>query len=538
MPYPASTRLTSSGAVMALALLSCEPANQLAPGPPMPTAPEVPAGAAYDPCAELDCAPKLDERAFTSTPGAGLVVQRMPVQKASNEPALGGVLNDIEAHLPASYGRQYRDADRVTHGHETSHGIHAHLRNNFNNTGQRANAFYLLEDRFALVVEPPIRKSQVGPFVPASLRGSRFGTYISGQAAWDDRPLYVWDEWNAYVNGSAVAVDLFRAGRWTFGSRDAVAGTLEFTIYALAVGAAVERHAPAYFEQNLQFREFLAAQTLRAMELYRAGAAMAPFARADQEALARRLEESPEAEPIRAFAFRVFGEAWARWALFGDPLPDADEVPDEPPPSGGEVPPDEVPDEPPTPDDLPDEPDETPPDDVPDGPTPPDEVPDEPAPEDGEPPPIEVPDQPQPDGDLPDLPGEDSDGDGIADDADLCSETPPRARVWTEGAWLGCAVGQRRDADTPPLVVDADADGVPDSVDTCLGTARGARVWANGPWRGCAGGQQANNAGNIEADADRDGVADSDDLCAGTPNGAVVWREGPWRGCAGGQRRG
>ena len=41
----------------------------------------------------------------------------------------GGALTDIADHLPAQYGDQYWDADAITAGHETSHGIHAHLRN-------------------------------------------------------------------------------------------------------------------------------------------------------------------------------------------------------------------------------------------------------------------------------------------------------------------------------------------------------------------------------------------------------------------------
>lgn len=509
---------------LAAGLSACEGAQDLetAPPPSAPIAPEVTAEGALQICTQVACAPKIGERAANALPGAALTLISFPVQKVSNEAGLGAVLNDIEAHLPANYGRQYRDADRVTHGHETSHGIHAHLRNHHNNTGQRANAFYLLEDKAALVVEPPIRKAQVAPFIPARLRGSRYATYVTGQAAWDDRPLYLWDEWCAYVNGSAVAIDLFRAGQWSFGSRDAVAGTLEFTVYALAVGMAVERLAPAYFEQNLQFREFLAAHTLRAMTLYRAGATMAPFARADQEALARALEESPEAEPIRAFAFRTFGEAWARHALFGAALPEPGENENEPPGL---------------------EPDEPPPEDVPEEPGPPNDLP---VPEDGdEVPPDDVPDEalPEPELDLPEPPGLDADVDGVPDEADLCAGSPPRARVWLDGPWRGCAEGQRRDADQiRPELNDQDADGVDDTTDVCLGTRASALVWAVGPWRGCAGGQRANNrlppldTPDI-ADDDGDGIADDNDLCGGTRAGALIWQAGPWRGCAGGQRR-
>jgi hypothetical protein len=505
---------------------ACNAAEAYAPDAPETAAPSVPLEAAADPCATGLCAPKIDSRYYAGVPGAGVQFKGFPPQKQSNDARWGAALNDIEAHLPASYGATYRDADKVTHGHETSHGIHSHIRNHLNDTGQRANGFYVLDDRAVLVVEPPIRKSQVAPFVPQALRGSRFGTYVTGQVAWDDRPLYIWDEWNAYVNGSEVAIDLFQRGLWNQGGRDAVSGQLEFTVYALALAMAVEQNAPEYFEQNAQFREFLAFNTQRAMDLFRAGTAMQPFARADDTRYYEKLRTGPEGADLRAFAERLFGAAWARHALFGEALPEGPEEP-------------EVPDQP----DGPVDPEEPEPPEQPDPPVNPDqpEVPDEPV-DPQDPPPSDPPDEPEPlpDDGLPDAPANDADADGIADDADLCRDTPARARVWTEGAWLGCAEGQRRDADQrpepqPPAVQDTDADGVVDAEDVCLGTPAGARVWGQGQWKGCAGGQRANHFPGVGPDADRDGVTDAQDLCSQTPPGRNVWREGAWRGCAGGQ---
>jgi hypothetical protein len=521
--------------LLTLALGACADVPAEAPDPAV--APEVPAALAADPCGAGGCAPKIDAADFAGIPGAGVQFVDFPAQKNSANARWGTALNDIEAHLPASYGTTYRDADKVTHGHETSHGIHSHIRNHLNDTGQRANGFYVLENRAVLVVEPNVRKSQVGPFIPAALRGSRYATYVTGQVEWDDRVLYLWDEWNAYINGGEVAIDLQGAGLWDQGSRDAVAGLLEFSVYALAVGMAVEQHDPAYFRGNAQFREFLAFNTLRAMDLFRVGRALAPFARADQDAYYEKLRNGPEAEPIRAFAERLFGAAFARHALFGEPMPAPDE-PDVP-----ETPDEPVEPEPPVEPDVPVEPDTPVEPDVPADPDSPVEP--------------NVPDETLPDaeGDLPDPPGEDADADGVSDDVDLCTRTPAGKRVWTDGAWLGCAEGERRDGpppgpngpdvpddpnvpDGPVEPVDSDADGVVDTEDVCLGTAAGARVWGQGLWKGCAGGQHANNTHSAGPDADGDGVPDADDRCGGSPAGRPVWREGDWLGCAGGQRKG
>lgn len=243
-------------------------------------------------------------------PGDGVVWFTWPEQHMASNASWGDALTDIARHLPTSYGSTYADPDKVTHGHETSHGIHAHLRNYHNPTGKRANAFYVLGDRVAFVVEPNIRKSQIAPYVPASLRGFRYGTYVTGQTAWDDTPLYVWDEWNAYVNGGAVGVDLAMAGKWTYGWRDAVSGVIEFVGYALATAMAVEALDPGYFASNTQFREFLAWNLERSMAIFLAGRTFPDFAWAEQDALWQSLKTSPDADAMRQFARRTFGDAW------------------------------------------------------------------------------------------------------------------------------------------------------------------------------------------------------------------------------------
>ena len=83
----------------------------------------------------------------------------------------------------------------------------------------------------------------------------------------------------------------------------------------------------------------------------------------------------------------------------------------------------------------------------------------------------------------------DSDGDGVADMADSCPNTPAGIAVDSRGCEL-----------------DSDGDGVVDSKDKCPSTARGAKVNANG----------------CELDSDGDGVANSKDKCPNTPRGAKV----------------
>ncbi|MFC3333671.1 thrombospondin type 3 repeat-containing protein [Flavobacterium palustre] len=90
---------------------------------------------------------------------------------------------------------------------------------------------------------------------------------------------------------------------------------------------------------------------------------------------------------------------------------------------------------------------------------------------------------------------DDSDGDGVLNNLDLCPNTPIGQSVNASG----CALGQ----------LDDDSDGVPNNIDICPNTPTGQSVNASG----CAVGQ---------LDDDGDGVKNSVDLCPNTPTGQAV----------------
>jgi hypothetical protein len=255
------------------------------------------------------------DAAIGPQPGDGVVWLDWPAQQSLSDATWGAALTDIANHLPASYGDQYWDSDPETAGHETTHGINAHIRNAHYDPNARVNAFYVLGDKAALVLEPNIRKSDVAAYVPASLQGPRYATYVTGQTAWDDTPLYLWDEWDAYVNGAEVAIDQEQHGLWKQGWTDAVMGPLELCAYALAEGEAVKAKDPTYFAQNTQFRELMAWQLKRSMDRFRTGRAMTDFTWADQDAYYAKMQTSADAAAMRQFAHDTFGAAWSQQVL-------------------------------------------------------------------------------------------------------------------------------------------------------------------------------------------------------------------------------
>lgn len=250
-------------------------------------------------------------------PGDGVTWTTWPSQQSLSDPSWGNVLTDIANHIPASYGDTYWDTDLMTAGHETTHGIQAHLRNYIApQDGQRYNAFYVGGDHAAFVVEPNILKSDVAPEIPTPLHGPRFDLYITGQTEWDDTPLYIFDEWNAYTNGADVSVDLETHGLWTAGWTDAVMGPLEFCVYAMATAKATADGDPGYFASNTQFKAFTAWEMERAMRLFTVGRAMTDFAWQDQDDYLATLRTSPQADDLRSFARATWGAAWTQ-QVFG-----------------------------------------------------------------------------------------------------------------------------------------------------------------------------------------------------------------------------
>lgn len=164
---------------------------------------------------------------------------------------LGDVLADIESRMPS--GHIYRDNDPITWAHETTHGINSRVRVF---AGDGRNAFYCCRGDVFIVHEPRIRKRQVAEAVPPEFRGGVFNLYLAGQNEWDDQPLYLLDEWSAYVNGALCAIDLAKHGR-RINAASEVEYALEFAGYATVMLHVVDRF-DASFDDREALEHFVA----------------------------------------------------------------------------------------------------------------------------------------------------------------------------------------------------------------------------------------------------------------------------------------
>jgi len=238
-------------------------------------------------------------------------IEEKPLRKVEN---LGRVLSDIESHMPK--GHIYTDPDYITWGHETTHGIHSRLRNKYSRKStymldeglkatcislDKINCFYVLENRAIVLKEPKTTITVARPYVPLSLRGPVWHLYMHS-SAWDHYPLYIFDEWVAYCNGSAVRHDLKIKQR-----SETVTYALELNVYAMAI---LEAGFKAEKTSDPKLRNFFMWNTERTMELYRKNGPTEV-----QKAYLKRLRTSEDAEDLRRFVRNLCGEEWTKKTL-------------------------------------------------------------------------------------------------------------------------------------------------------------------------------------------------------------------------------
>src|SRR5207245_11321401 len=149
-----------------------------------------------------------------------------------------------------------------------------------------------------LLSGPRVKLSQLAAMIPESLRGSRYQLYcIEQKKYFEDHPLYLFDEWTAYTNGAYAGVELTEKNQLDMPRNDALIGPMEFSIYALGLAAAIQKHDPDYLRDNKQFRGFLAHELRRSIAIYRRGMKLEHF-RCDRK-LERNLMNQSDSNEIR-----------------------------------------------------------------------------------------------------------------------------------------------------------------------------------------------------------------------------------------------
>lgn len=215
----------------------------------------------------------------------------------------GSVYGDVISH---SKDKPYGDQNgRLTNVHETTHGINSYVRNSNSSGRGKINGFYVLEGRGVVLDEPRLTMEDAKRFVPQTLRADRWQLYMVQQLRhWNDTPTYICDEWVAYTNEAAAAVDDVRKGRYRSPNGmivDGVYGTLEFSIYTIGLCMAVKEKDPVYWQTNQQFKNFVIWELKNSQKYFLEGRVMKEFRFEKQDRFLLEFLQGRDCEAMRKF---------------------------------------------------------------------------------------------------------------------------------------------------------------------------------------------------------------------------------------------
>lgn len=197
--------------------------------------------------------------------------------------------------------------ERGTNAHESIHFINAEYSNL---TFGKQRAFYITgEKRVYYTSQPKLLKDDVKEFVPNSLRGSRYKTYLEQAAGWNNIPTYIMDEWVAYIGGGMVALEDYENKR-NRDISDRVCGALEFSVYSIALCMAIQEKDPDFWNENKDFRDFVKSMLTKSYDVFYRGRYVKDFYSLSQEQILGSLQSSDDAEDMRQFLRQWFDGIW------------------------------------------------------------------------------------------------------------------------------------------------------------------------------------------------------------------------------------
>jgi len=107
---------------------------------------------------------------------------------------------------------------------------------------------------------------------------------VIGQTDFENEPLYLMDEFNAYINGGEVG-----------GDRDSVTPIVEFIPIYSPLTEAVQNYDPDYYQKESQFQALVRFNIERGVEAFKKR-----HSGPDENLV--RIRTSPDAEEMRRFA--------------------------------------------------------------------------------------------------------------------------------------------------------------------------------------------------------------------------------------------
>lgn len=201
---------------------------------------------------------------------------------------------------------------RPTNVHETAHGIASELTNKYRkiSNNNRLRGFYYGNGKGIILQSPNLKISEVSHYIPEKFRGYRFKLYFVDQLKyWDDVPLYILDEWTAYIWGARCAVEDYNIKNIETGS-DSVSGSFEFSLYTLGLCLAIIEKDNNYWQNNIQFKIMVKQHLQRAEKVFFDGKDI--FKSEKQQILLDILKNADDSEPIKKLLIDEFDNIFLR----------------------------------------------------------------------------------------------------------------------------------------------------------------------------------------------------------------------------------
>src|SRR5690606_27190672 len=92
-------------------------------------------------------------------------------------------------------------------------------------------------------------KLVISQYIPQNLRGRRYRLYVEQMPDWKNDPLYLMNEWSAYINDAEVSLEDYSRGITPANRTDATMGPLEFSVYCTALGMEIKRRDKEVWKQ-------------------------------------------------------------------------------------------------------------------------------------------------------------------------------------------------------------------------------------------------------------------------------------------------
>jgi hypothetical protein len=227
-----------------------------------------------------------------------------------------GIAGDVGSRAAVPYGLSHGAATQV---HENTHEINSNVRNSkgFGGTG-RVNAFYVLGGKAVVLQSPrPLTLADIANTLPAALRSTRHRSHLltpqkdgvwRGQPyeGWSD-PLYVFDDWSAYLNAGH-----YHRGT-SAGDVNTMIQTMEFFGYSMHLLILVEEHKrrnPTWQYDVEGMRRVVKYQAERTSRLYAAMRRDRSLGVERADSWLYTLQEARGASVMRSWMLHIYGKEW------------------------------------------------------------------------------------------------------------------------------------------------------------------------------------------------------------------------------------